>query len=133
MAHQFGAVLLVADHRAGRRQQICGEPAPVGQGPGGQAPNADAECAVDEVGDQHGLGQSEGGVVADQEEPAVARKAVQPVDIGLTQIDDRIQPLCHREDRLLHRLDAVRLIDEGRAHLDPICRFAVPARITQTD
>ena len=54
---------------------------------------------MDEVRNQYDFCQTEGGVVAHEEKPAVAGKIPQSVDVGPTQIHDRSRAIGEREDR----------------------------------
>ena len=98
-----------------------------------------------EIGNHQDFGQAERGVVADEEESSVAREIRQSVDVGLAQVDNRVEATRYPKDPRLQALYAVGLIDEvvgalrvsgilglhRLAHLNPICRrCGVPSMVT---
>ena len=76
LPHQLSAGVRLTRNRAGRFQHVTEETLRVADLLVGQAANPNTEFAVHEVGNQNDLGRARHSVIADEEEPPVARQVL---------------------------------------------------------
>nr|WP_216848278.1 hypothetical protein [Arthrobacter sp. SLBN-53] len=116
VGHQGGAIGGRTDDGAGCLEDIRDRTGHSRHRFVGKASDPDSELPVHDIRDHHRLGHgAHNGVVSDQEEAAVARQILEPVDIRASEIDERVQAIGTREDRFLPSGNPGRLINRVSA------------------